>query len=69
MKCQLCGFEFSAEARRCHTSCLLGAPCTLVCCPNCGYQMIDESRSRAAGLLQRAWAALKERTLLGREPK
>ena len=69
MKCQLCGFEFAAEAGRCHTSCPLGASCTLVSCPNCGYQVIDESRSRAAGLLHKVWTALRERTPVGKEPK
>jgi hypothetical protein len=27
--------------------------CHLVCCPNCGYQMVDESKSGIARLLRR----------------
>jgi hypothetical protein len=27
--------------------------CSLICCPNCGYQMVDESKSAAAKLLRR----------------
>ena len=69
MKCQLCGFEFTAEAGNCGVSCPLSASCAAVCCPNCGYQMIDESRSRAAGLLKRLWAVIRERTLVRRESK
>lgn len=45
MKCALCGLEFSeAEARRPCKSCPLGQACDLICCPNCGYQMLGEPR-------------------------
>jgi hypothetical protein len=27
--------------------------CRLVCCPNCGYQMVDERKSGAVQLLRR----------------
>jgi hypothetical protein len=61
MRCQLCGFEFEAGLGSRCLACPLGASCTTICCPNCGYQTIDESQSRAAGLLKAVWSALGTR--------
>jgi Fe2+ transport system protein FeoA len=33
----------------------MGSRCNLICCPNCGYQVVDESKSWLAGLLRRLW--------------
>jgi hypothetical protein len=48
MTCQLCGYTFDATQMSCHASCALHSYCKIVCCPNCGYQAVDESRSRLA---------------------
>lgn len=48
MHCPLCGFEFEPDRTGCSTSCPFGSGCNLVCCPSCGYQGVDESRSRLA---------------------
>lgn len=45
MICQLCSFEFDAQAMICHSSCVFNKYCTIICCPNCGFQTADESRS------------------------
>ncbi len=51
MRCPLCGCEFDEKQVSCHASCALNEYCTIICCPNCGYQMADESKSRlAAGM-------------------
>jgi Fe2+ transport system protein FeoA len=57
MRCRLCGHTFDAAALACHDSCPLGTRCSLICCPNCGYQVVDESRSGIARLLRRALRA------------
>lgn len=57
MRCQLCSFEFDPNQLACHTACPLHSRCTVICCPNCGYQVVDASRSRAAGWLRRWWKA------------
>jgi Fe2+ transport system protein FeoA len=44
--CPLCGNRFEPAALACHSACPLGARCNLACCPNCGYEMPDASRSR-----------------------
>lgn len=44
MKCPLCGFTFDRNDERCHAGCPLSAHCTIICCPNCGYQTVDDSR-------------------------
>jgi Fe2+ transport system protein FeoA len=55
--CALCGLEFTASDVTCG-GCPLGAGCTLVCCPRCGYQVPDESQSRVVALLRSTWRAL-----------
>jgi Fe2+ transport system protein FeoA len=59
MRCQLCGHEFEPSRSVCHSACPLGSHCHLICCPNCGYQVVDESKSRLAGWL-RKWFPGKE---------
>lgn len=57
--CELCGFEFDAGGLACHTGCPMGSKCSLICCPNCGYQEVDETRSVAARTLFRMWPSKK----------
>jgi predicted Zn-ribbon and HTH transcriptional regulator len=56
MNCPLCGFEFDETAMTCASACPMAAVqgCNLLCCPNCGYQMVDERKSGLAQLLRRA---------------
>jgi Fe2+ transport system protein FeoA len=35
--------------------------CAMVCCPQCGYQMVDESKTATAGWLRR-WLGRKAQT-------
>ena len=55
MRCRLCGHEFEPAALACHTECPMGPRCSLICCPNCGYQVVDESKSLVARGLERVW--------------
>jgi len=55
MLCQLCGYEFEATNMACHTECPMGSHCNLICCPNCGYQVVNESKSFLVQLLHRLW--------------
>jgi Fe2+ transport system protein FeoA len=55
MRCQLCGFDYDLSQASCHPACPLHSRCTLVCCPNCGYQEVDAGKSRIAGWLARWW--------------
>lgn len=57
MICPLCGFEFDETDHACQAVCPLAAVqgCQLVCCPNCGYQMVDERKSGLARLLRLVW--------------
>lgn len=58
--CPLCGFEYDIDGMACHTSCPMGAHCSIICCPNCGYQIPDEQKSHIATALQAFWAKLKQ---------
>lgn len=55
IQCPLCSFEFLPVGDACHTGCPLAGHCHMVCCPNCGYQMVDATRSRLAGWLRKLW--------------
>lgn len=61
MICPLCGYEFDATRLGCYAACPLAMiqKCHLVCCPNCGYQMVDEDKSGAVRLLRQTWKTLK----------
>jgi Fe2+ transport system protein FeoA len=56
MRCQLCGFDFDESQLSCHSSCTFNKHCAIICCPNCGYQVADVSRSRVAQALGRLLA-------------
>jgi Fe2+ transport system protein FeoA len=51
--CQLCAYEFDETQLRCHSSCPFNEHCAIICCPNCGYQVVNESKSRLAEALRR----------------
>jgi len=53
MKCPLCGFEFDPEEARACNQCPLQRACTMICCPHCGYQMVDVRGLRVARWLER----------------
>ena len=59
MKCQLCGYEFDKTNLACHASCPLAKGCAIICCPNCGYQVVDEERSGMVNTVRK----LKERLI------
>lgn len=55
MRCGLCGQRFDAAGLACHASCPLGARCDLICCPRCGFQVVDATKTRLGGWLSRAF--------------
>ena len=68
IRCGLCGHRFDAEALACHTGCPMGSHCNLICCPNCGYQVVDTTRTRIGGWLARRSGSLGEGAEAPREP-
>ncbi|MBU4536294.1 MAG: DNA helicase PriA [Euryarchaeota archaeon] len=42
MKCALCGFEFDESKRLESCQACLGAGCTKIKCPNCGYETLPD---------------------------
>jgi hypothetical protein len=59
MKCALCGFDFTLDDVRCDPACPLARGCPVVCCPRCGYQTLDESRSALVRLARKAGRAVR----------
>ncbi|MBM4424113.1 MAG: hypothetical protein FJ030_12090 [Chloroflexi bacterium] len=55
MICSLCGYEYDETNMACHAACPMSNGCAILCCPNCGYQVVDESKSGLAKLLRRLW--------------
>ncbi len=64
MRCQLCGFEFDPTEMSCHASCALIQYCAVVCCPNCGHQTVDESKSKLAQGMRRVVERFVKRRVL-----
>jgi Fe2+ transport system protein FeoA len=48
LTCPMCGHRFDPHDHAACGSCPLQRGCQLVCCPNCGYEMIDVKQSRLA---------------------
>ncbi|MEZ4670555.1 MAG: FeoA family protein [Anaerolineae bacterium] len=44
----------------CHSSCVFNESCGIVCCPNCGYQLPDERKTRVASALRRWFTRRQE---------
>ena len=55
MICPLCGYEYDETNMACHAACPMSDGCAILCCPNCGYQVVDESKSLVARGLERVW--------------
>jgi hypothetical protein len=52
MTCPMCGTRFDPAAHVACQACPLNRGCQLVCCPQCGYEMVDARQSFLA-----RWAA------------
>lgn len=50
--CSMCGHRFDESQHEACQKCPLQKECSLVCCPNCGYEMVNVHRSKLA-----RWAA------------
>ncbi len=72
--CPLCSFEFLPVGDACHTGCPMSGHCHMICCPNCGYQMVDAAQSRLASFLRKLWpqrargVTVPAKTAAGRAP-
>ncbi|MEJ2708161.1 MAG: hypothetical protein P8074_11155 [Anaerolineales bacterium] len=52
--CTMCGYRFDPSQRTACSGCPVQRGCQLICCPSCGFETVDPSRStlaRLAGLL------------------
>ena len=68
MRCELCGHGFDPERLACHAECPFGPRCSLICCPNCGFQAVDASRSVLARGLGRLWPGRRGARAPGTRP-
>ncbi len=55
IQCPMCSFEYATAQEVCHTGCPLAKHCHWLCCPRCGYRIVDEAHSKASRWLQRLW--------------
>jgi hypothetical protein len=51
--CPLCGHQFDPAGQQACPGCPLQPGCQLVCCPQCGYELVDLKQSKAARLVSR----------------
>lgn len=50
--CEMCGYRFDESEHEACQNCPLQKECSLICCPNCGYEMVNVHKSKLA-----RWAA------------
>jgi hypothetical protein len=43
----------------------MAAGCAIICCPNCGYQVVDESKSGSLALLRKIHSRLVKKEGVG----
>ena len=67
-QCALCGYEYDASQLVCHPSCPLAERCSVICCPNCGYQVVDETQSATVKFVEKVWGRLVKRPSTPPEP-
>lgn len=53
LTCSMCGHRFDPAGHVACQSCPLQSGCQLVCCPACGFEMVNPDRSVAARWLKR----------------
>ncbi len=53
LTCTMCGENFDPATHTACQSCPLQKGCSLVCCPRCGFEMVDVSQSRLASFVSR----------------
>jgi hypothetical protein len=53
LTCTMCGETFDPATHTACQSCPLQKGCSLVCCPRCGFEMVDVSQSRLVRLVSR----------------
>ncbi len=53
MTCSMCGHIFDPALHVACRSCPLQSGCQLVCCPACGFEMVNPDRSLAARWIKR----------------
>lgn len=44
--CPFCRETFRPDEMSCHDGCPLARHCTVLCCPRCGYEFVDEAPTR-----------------------
>ena len=57
INCSMCGHTFDPLLHLACQNCPLKKGCNLVCCPQCGYEMVDVQQSKLARLAARFIAA------------
>lgn len=64
MICQLCSYEFDETQVSACSSCAINKHCAIICCPQCGYQSVDESKSQLTQSLRRLFIRGQQKTIL-----
>lgn len=50
IRCSMCGQHYDPDQHLACRSCPMHSGCSLVCCPNCGYQTVDPRKSKLVRL-------------------
>jgi len=58
--CPMCGHTFDPMQHSGCANCVLQRNCTLVCCPNCGFETVNPAESRLASFAEHIFGMLKK---------
>jgi rubredoxin len=62
--CSMCGHIYDPKGLHSCVSCPINHDCSLVCCPNCGYQAVDLEKTKIAKFISSIFGnIMKEKTL------
>jgi len=65
-ECPLCRKPFETESMGCQRGCPLVRHCGALCCPHCGYEFVDTTKTEARFARVGGWFATIGRVLRGR---
>ena len=57
--CPLCGGPVSTDGDSCPSGCPMAKKCKMICCPNCGYEFVEDSAIVSG--LGRLWKRIRRK--------
>jgi hypothetical protein len=53
--CTMCGYKYKPSGLHSCQSCPINHDCSLICCPNCGFQSVDIEKTKFTKFISSLW--------------